>query len=82
MSIATGERNVDLDICRDKVEDVNLDVGVNFRGHIRGMRKKVGGMIGTLRRLKNLISVNATYIHTYTHTYMNFILVSGYLAKS
>ena len=62
-----GEWKVDLDICGEKVEQtqsikilgVNLDDDLNFRDHIRGMCKKVGGMIGILRRLKNLIPVNA-----------------------
>ena len=62
-----GERNVDLDICGEKVEQsqsikilgVNLDENLNFRDHIRSVCKKVGGMIGILRRLKNLIPVNA-----------------------
>ena len=61
-----GEMNVDLDICGEKVEQaqsikilgVNLDDDLNFRYHISGMCKKVGGMIGILRRLKNLIPVN------------------------
>ena len=62
-----GERNVDLDICGEKVEQtqsikillgVNPDDDLNFRDHIRGMCKKVGGMIGILRGLKNLIQVN------------------------
>ena len=56
-----------MDICGEKVEDtqsikilgVNLDDDLNFRDHIRGMCKKVVGMIGILRRLKNLIPVNA-----------------------
>ena len=42
-----------------KILGVNLDDDPNFRDHIRGMCKKVGGMIGILRRLKNLILVNA-----------------------
>ena len=42
-----------------KILGVNLDDELNFRDHIRGMCKKVGGMIGILRRLKNLIPVNA-----------------------
>ena len=63
-----GERNVDLDICGEKVEQtqsikillgVNPDDDLNFRDHIRGMCKKVGGMIGILRKFKNLIPVIA-----------------------
>ena len=42
-----------------KILGVNLDDELNFRDHIRGMCKKLGGMIGILRRLKNLIPVNA-----------------------
>ena len=61
------ERNVDLDICDEKVQQtqsikilgVNLDENLNFGDHIRGMCKNVGGMIGILRRPKNLIPVNA-----------------------
>ena len=53
-----GERNVDLDICDEKVEQsqsikilgVNLDKNRNFRDHIRSVCKNVGGMIGILRR--------------------------------
>ena len=53
-----GERNVDLDICDEKVEQsqsikilgVNLDENRNFRDHIRSVCKNVGGMIGILRR--------------------------------
>ena len=55
-----GERNFDLDISGEKVEQsqsiktlgVNLDENLNFRDHIRCSCKKVGGMIGILRRLK------------------------------
>ena len=62
-----GERNVVLDICGERVEQtqsikilgVKLDENLNLRYHIRGMCKKVGRMIGMLRRLKNLIPVNA-----------------------
>ena len=53
-----GERNVDLDIWDEKVEQsqsiktlgVNLDENRNFRDHIRSVCKNVGGMIGILRR--------------------------------
>ena len=46
-----GERNVDLDICDEKVEQsqsikilgVNLDENRNFRDHIRSVCKNVGG---------------------------------------
>ena len=46
-----GERNVDLDICGEKVEQsqsikilgVNLDENQNFRDHIRSVCKNVGG---------------------------------------
>ena len=46
-----GERNVDLDICGEKVEQsqsikilgVNLDENRNFRDHIRSVCKNVGG---------------------------------------
>ena len=46
-----GERNVDLDICGEKVEQsqsikilgVNLDENRNFRDHIRSVGKNVGG---------------------------------------
>ena len=46
-----GERNVDLDICDEKVEQsqsikilgVNLDENRNFRDHIRSVGKNVGG---------------------------------------
>ena len=52
------ERNVDLDIWDEKVEQsqsikalgVNLDENRNFRDHIRSVCKNVGGMIGILRR--------------------------------
>ena len=62
-----GERKVDLNICGEIVEqtqiikilDVNLDDKLIFRDHIRGVCKKVGGVVGILRRLKNLIPVNA-----------------------
>ena len=62
-----GERKVDLDICGKKVEQtetikalgVNLDDNLNFRDHIRRVCKKMDGMVGILRRLKNLIPVNA-----------------------
>ena len=62
-----GERKVDLDICGEKVEQtetikilgVNLDDNLNFRDHIRRVCEKVGGMGGIVRRLKNLIPVNA-----------------------
>ena len=64
-----GERKVDLDICGENVEQtqtikilgVNLDDKLNFRDHIRGVCKKVGKMVGILRRLKNLIPVNAKF---------------------
>ena len=42
-----------------KILGVNLDDELNFRDHIPGMCKKVGGMIEILRRLKNLIPVSA-----------------------
>ena len=42
-----------------KILGVNLDENLNFRDHIRSVCKKVGGMIGILRRLKNLMPVNA-----------------------
>ena len=42
-----------------KILGANLDNDLNYRDHIRGMCKKVGGMIGILRRLKNLTPVNA-----------------------
>ena len=53
-----GERNVDLDIWDEKVEQsqsiktlgVNLDENRNFRDHIRSVCKNVGGMIEILRR--------------------------------
>ena len=56
-----------MDICGEKVEQsqsiknlgVNLDENLNFRDRIRSVCKKVSGMIGILRRLKNLILVNA-----------------------
>ena len=88
-----GERNVDLDICGEKVEQtqsmkillgVNL-YDLNFRDHIRGMCKKVGGMIGILRRLKNLIPVNARLLlyksvilphFTYCHLVWHFCTAS------
>ncbi|PFX28601.1 RNA-directed DNA polymerase from mobile element jockey [Stylophora pistillata] len=62
-----GERNIDLDIGGEKVQQsqsikilgVNLDENLNFRDHIRSVGKKVGGVIGILSRLKNLIPVNA-----------------------
>lgn len=62
-----GERNVDLDIGGEKVQQsqsikilgVNLDENLNFRDHLRSVCKKVGVMIGILSRLKNLIPVNA-----------------------
>ena len=62
-----GERNVDLDVCGEKVEQsesikilgLNLDENLNFRDHTRSVCKKIGGMIGILRRLKNRIPVNA-----------------------
>ena len=46
-----GERNVDLDICDEKVEQsqsikilgVNLDENRNFRDHLRSVCKNVGG---------------------------------------
>ena len=60
-----GERNVDLYIRGEKVEQtqsikilgVNSDENLNFRDHIRGVCKKVGWMIGIIRRLKTLIPV-------------------------
>lgn len=62
-----GERNTDLDISGEKVEQsqsikilgVTLDENLNFKDHLRSVCKKVAGMIGVLRRLKNLIPVNA-----------------------
>ena len=56
-----------MDICGEQVEQsqsiknlgVNLDENLNFRDRIRSVCKKVSGMIGILRRLKNLILVNA-----------------------
>ena len=53
-----GERNVDLDIWDEKVEQsqsiktlgVNLDENRNFRDHIRSVCKNVDGMIEILRR--------------------------------
>ena len=53
-----GERNVDRDICGEKVEQsqsikilgVNLDENRNFRDHIRSVYKNVGRMIGVLKR--------------------------------
>ena len=62
-----GERNADLDISGEKVEQsqsikilgVTLDENLNFKDHLRSVSKKVAGMIGVLRRLKNLIPVNA-----------------------
>ena len=85
-----GRRNVDLDICGEKVEQsqsikilgVNLDENLNFRDHIGSVCKKVGGMIGILRRIipVNLIPLNAklllyksaitphlTYCHLVSH---------------
>ena len=41
---------------------VNIDDKLNFRDHIRDVCKKVGGMVGILRRLKNLIPVNAKFL--------------------
>ena len=87
-----GERNVDLDVCGEKVEQsqsikilgVNLDENLNFRDRIRSVCKKVGGMIG-LRRLKNLIPVNAKFLlyksaimpHlTYCHLVWHFFTAS------
>ena len=95
-----GQRNVDLDICGEKVEQtqpikilhvgVNLDDDLNLRDHIRGMCtcKKVGGMISILRRLKNLIPVNARLLlyksaimpHlTYCHLVWHFCMASDSL---
>lgn len=62
-----GERNGDLDIHGEKVEQarsikilgVNLDDNLNCRDHIRGVCKKVGGMIGMLGRLRNLMPVKS-----------------------
>ena len=62
-----GERNADLDISGEKVEQsqsikilgVTLDENLIFKDHLRSVCKKVAGMIGVLRRLKNLIPVNA-----------------------
>ena len=62
-----GERSIGLDICDEKVEQtqaikilgVNLDDNLNFRDHIRGVYKKVGGVIRILRRLRSLILDNA-----------------------
>ena len=62
-----GERNADLDISGKKVEQsqsikilgVTLDENLIFKDHLRSVCKKVAGMIGVLRRLKNLIPVNA-----------------------
>ena len=61
------ERNTDLDISGEKVEQsqpikilgVTLDENLNFKDHLHSVCKKVAGMIGVLRRLKNLIPVNA-----------------------
>ena len=46
-----GERNVDLHICGEKVEQTQSIkiLGVNFRDHIRSVCKKDGGMIRILR---------------------------------
>lgn len=62
-----GNKNIDLDIGGEKVQQsqsikilgVNLDENLNFRDHIRSVCKKVGGVIGILSRLQNLIPVNA-----------------------
>ena len=62
-----GERNTDLDISGEKVEQsqhikilgVTLDENLNFKDHLRSVCKKVASKIGVIRRLKNLIPVNA-----------------------
>ena len=68
-----------------KILGVNVDDDPNFRDHIRGMSKKVGGMIGILRRLKNLILVNARLLLyqsaimpqlTYCHLVLHFCTAS------
>lgn len=89
-----GERNIDLDIGGEKVQQsqsikilgVNLDENLNFRDRIRSVCKKVGGMIGILSRLKNLIPINAKLLlyksailpHlTYCHLVWHFCTASA-----
>ena len=40
-----------------KILGVTLDENLNFKDHLRSVYKKVAGMIGVFRRLKNLIPV-------------------------
>ena len=59
---------------------VNLDGNLNFRDHIRGVCKKIGEMVGILRRLKNLIPVNAKLLYLYKSAIMPHLIYSTWCA--